>query len=220
MIDEAGPVAEGPPSGGSEPLNPNWNLFVTELFRRAEPYLEMRGDLLHTRVAHRYALILLGKEGGDRAVVEPAVILHDVGWSRLKPDEIRAAYGVLARGERAARLNRVHEVEGAAIARKILEETGYDPALIEKITLIIERHDSGKHPGSLEERIVKDADRLWRFSREGYYHEMERQNLSHQVRHDFLVKHMDNWFFTGTGMDLARAELGDRVEERARGSRS
>ncbi len=82
----------------------------------------MRNDSIHTRVAHGYALLLLEKEGGDRNIVEPAIILHDVGWSALKPEDIETAYGICATGEKARELNRIHEVQGAILAEKILTE--------------------------------------------------------------------------------------------------
>lgn len=191
----------------------NWEDFIKALFEMAEPYLATRGDLLHTQVAHEYALLLMEKEGGDRRIVEPAIILHDVGWSRLDPEQIKGAYGVRAAGEKAARLNRIHELEGAAIARELLDRVAYDPLLLDQIALIIERHDSGKAPESLEEELVKDADRLWRFSKIGYYKEMERQNTTSQERYEFLVTRMDNWFFTRTGEELAEKELRARTLE-------
>lgn len=120
-----------------EPLHMEWDQFIRELFKHAELYLKVRGDFQHTRIAHEYALLLLEKEDGSKMIVEPAVILHDVGWSRLKSEEIKVAYGVMASGENAAKLNRIHEVEGAIIAQEILEEIGYDHSLIEKITQII-----------------------------------------------------------------------------------
>ncbi len=200
-------------TGPRAPLNMERNQLIRELFKRAEPYLKARGDFLHTRIAHEYALLLLEKEEGNNMIVEPAVILHDVGWSRLKSEEIKVAYRVMASGENAAKLNRVHEVEGAIIAQEILEQIGYDHSLIEKVTQIIERHDSGESPETIEECIVKDADKLWRFSRVGYFHEMERQELSHEVRHRFLIKNMGNWFFTKTAKELAESELQNRVKE-------
>ena len=190
-----------------------WNRFIKDLFKLAEPYLKTRGDLLHTQVAHKYSLLLLKKEGGDKRIVEPTVILHDVGWSRLKPEEIKVAYGVRAAGERAKSLNRVHELEGAKIARALLHDTKYDPALIDRIGLIIEKHDSGKKTDSLEEKVVKDADRLWRFSKVGYYQEMERQNTDSEERFRFLSKHLGTWFFTETARKLADEELGKRLKE-------
>ncbi len=94
--------------------------FIRTLFRLAEPYLKVRGDLPHARVSHQYALRLLEQEGGEPGIVEPAIILHDVGWSQLTPEQIRIAFGVRAGGEEAERLNRIHELEGAAIARRLL----------------------------------------------------------------------------------------------------
>lgn len=191
----------------------NWEQFLQELIRLAEPYLKDRGDLIHTQVANEYAVLLLEKEGGQKKIVEPAVILHDVGWSRLKPEEIKVAYGVRAAGENAAKLNRIHEVEGAKIARGVLEKIGYDPSLIEKIVQIVERHDSGTNPQTIEEKLVKDADKLWRFSKIGYYYEMERQKLTHEVRYNFLIRNMGNWFFTKTARDLAKMGLRERAKE-------
>ena len=191
----------------------NWEQFTQELYRLAEPYLKVRDDFLHTRVAHQYAVNLLQKEGGDKKIVEPAVILHDVGWSRLKPEEIKIAFGVHARGEKAKQLNRIHEIEGAKIAREILATLDYDRSCTDEIARIIESHDSGKNPQTLEEKLVKDADRLWRVSKVGYYHEMERQNTTHEVRYAFLTRNMGNWFFTRTAKELANRELQERVKE-------
>ena len=191
----------------------NWEQFTQELFRLAEPYLNVRDDLLHTRVAHQYALDLLEKEAGDKKIVEPAVILHDVGWSRLQPEEIKVAFGVNAQGEKGKQLNRIHEVEGAGIAREILTKLDYDRPSTDEIARIIERHDSGKNPQTIEEKIVKDADRLWRVSRIGYYYEMERQNTTHEVRYRFLTRNMGKWFYTKTAMELADTELQARVKE-------
>jgi HD superfamily phosphodiesterase len=190
-----------------------WEEFIKKLFEMADPYLTTRGDLLHTQVAHQYALLLMEKEGGDRHIVEPAIILHDVGWSRLEPVEIKVAFGVRAAGEKAARINRVHELEGTKIARELLEELDYDPLLIDRIALVIERHDSGKDPDSLEEKLVKDADRVWRFSQVGYRNEMERQKLTPYERYKFLAKNLNSWFFTKSAREIAEKELKNRALE-------
>ena len=191
----------------------NWKQFTQELFKLAEPYLKVRDDFLHTRVAHQYAVYLLEKEAGDKKIVEPAVILHDVGWSRLKPEEIKIAFGVHAKGEKGRQLNRIHELEGARIAREILAKLDYDRSSTDEIARIIERHDSGKNPQTIEEKLVKDADKLWRVSKTGYYYEMERQNTSHEVRYRFLTRNMGKWFFTKTARELADRELQERVKE-------
>jgi hypothetical protein len=190
-----------------------WSEFIAGLFEKADPYLAVRGDMAHATVSHARALTLLAQDGGDQRIVEPAVILHDVGWSVLEPDAISAAFGVLAKGQEAERLNRIHETEGAAIAEEILRSFDYDSGLIEKITTIISRHDSGQTAHSLEEALVKDADKLWRFSRTGFWQETERQHLKPATLLEFLAEKCKGWFFTPTAVTLAQEELVSRQDE-------
>ncbi|MCD6296911.1 MAG: HD domain-containing protein [Deltaproteobacteria bacterium] len=190
-----------------------WSGFIRRLFQEAEPYLAVRGDMAHTRVSHKYALILITEEGGNARIVEPAIILHDVGWSRLEPEDITIAFGVLAEGEEAERLNRIHELEGASIAGQILQSLDYDPLLIEKITSIIRTHDSGIDIRSPEEGIVKDADKLWRSSKVGFWQEAERQHLDPEQLHRFLNERYKEWFFTSTALTLAGEDLEERAKE-------
>ena len=179
----------------------------------AERFFAVRDDLAHSQIAHQYCLLLMKKEGGDRRIVEPAVILHDVGWSKLNPEQIKKAFGVRASGEEAQQLNRIHEVEGAAIAGQLLESLGYEPLLIEKITGMIEYHDSGNNPGSLEEKILKDSDRLWRYSPLGFWKERERQRLPPLELFRHLETRRLGWFFTKTALNLSEEELKNRAQE-------
>lgn len=190
-----------------------WAQFISILFQKAEPYLAARDDIPHTQVSHQYSLLLMKHEGGNRKIVEPAIILHDVGWSKLKPQEITAAYGVRPEGEEADRLNRIHESEGAFIAREILQSLNYAPYLIHKIASIIQRHDSGNQVDSLEEGLVKDSDKLWRFSKIGFWKEIERQSLSPKELHHYLNERYRSWFFTKTALALATEELEKRNRE-------
>jgi HD superfamily phosphodiesterase len=190
-----------------------WELFIERLFQEAQSYLAVRGDMLHAQVAHQYALILMRHEGGDRKIVEPAVILHDVGWSSLEPSQIKVAYGVKARSQEAKRLNRIHESDGASIAKQILSSLDYAPPLIEEIASIISKHDSGLEAGSLEEALVKDSDKLWRTSEIGFRMEIERQGLEAKDYYDFLQAHYRGWLFTPSALVLAGKELEKRGKE-------
>lgn len=205
------------PKATSEPMKrtetSDWPEFIFRLFRQAEPYLAARGDLSHAEISHRYALALMNKEGGDKRIVEPAIILHDVGWSSLEPDQIKAAFGVRARCQEAKRLNRIHEVEGARTAKRILASLDYDPSFVEKIASIIARHDSGREIESLEEGLVKDADKLWRFSRVGFKEEIERQGLEKREYYEFIKARRGAWFFTSSALTLSDRELKKRAIE-------
>jgi hypothetical protein len=151
-------------------------------------------------------------------------IQHEYDWIRfstpslkftVQPSKRPSAFGVNAKGPKAKQLNRIHEKAGARIARRILTQLDYDRLSIDEIARIIERHDSGKNPQTIEEKLVKDADRRWRFSKIGYDYEMKRQNTTHEVRYRFLTRNLGNWFFTQTAQDLADEELQVRVNEHA-----
>jgi len=190
-----------------------WSRFISRLFKEAKPYLQVRDDFKHARISHQYALRLMGHKQGDKKIVEPAVILHDVGWSCLDPQQIALAYGVRAGGLEAMELNRLHEIQGAVIARRILQALDYDAVSTDQITRIIERHDSGTEIATAEEGLVKDADKLWRFSQIGFWKEMERQQVGAEELYRHLDKHLRTWFFSLTAQDLAEKELRRRAQE-------
>jgi len=191
----------------------NWSEFIKNLFEEAKPFLVKRGDWDHIQVSHHFSKKLLQKEGGKSGVVEPAIILHDIGWSSLDSNDTKKAFGVKATSDEAARLNRIHEVEGVKLARKILIKYQYDQDQIEEILPIIDRHDSGETAASTEEKIVKDSDKLWRCSKLGFWHEVSRQNLKPQELYDFLYARKDRWFFTPTATELFIEELKERRQE-------
>ncbi|HMK36738.1 MAG TPA: HD domain-containing protein [Desulfomonilaceae bacterium] len=187
-----------------------------DIYRRAQPYLATRDNEIHTLIAYQFACELLLKEGGDKAVVLPAVILHDVGWKAV-PEELHLkAFGP---GSNDMEINRIHEVEGAKIARSILEQTHYDPALTEEIVEIILGHDSRKEALSLNDAIVKDADKLWRFSKEALQIDPERFGIDPAVHAEWLKHQIGKWFITETAAEMARLEQRRRAESFKAGAR-
>jgi len=174
-----------------------------EICRLASPFLETRENLIHTRVAYGFARKLLAAEGGDETVVMPAIILHDVGWKSVPEDLQLKAFGP---GVRDREINRIHELEGARVAREILEKIGYNPALAQEIVEIVRGHDSRKFPLSLNDEIVKDADKLWRFSAEALEVDPKRFGVNPDLHVQWLGLQIDKWFFTRTGKRLALQE--------------
>jgi hypothetical protein len=178
------------------------------IFERAQPYIETRDNVIHTTVAYSFAVKLLAAEGGDEAVVLPAVILHDVGWKCVPEDLQLKAFGP---GRRDTDIRRIHEVEGSKIARAILEEIGYAPRLIDEICEIIVGHDSRTEALSLNDAIVKDSDKLWRFSEPALKVDPQRFNIHPAVHAEWLKHQIDGGFLTETGRRLAREEIRQRV---------
>jgi len=181
---------------------------MDETFRKildlARPFLDTRDNEKHTRIAREFAVRLLTEEGGDRKVVVPAVILHDVGWKSV-PGELQVtAFGP---GDKDMELNRVHELEGARIAAEILEAVNYPPELVAEITAIVLGHDSRHQAISVNDAIVKDSDKLWRYSEHGVSLGVERFGMSRAQYLYRLRKNLEVWLLTRTARKIAREEL-------------
>ena len=182
------------------------------IFESARPYLSTRDNEEHTRIAFDFAVRLLDQEEGNPNVVLPAVILHDVGWKSIPEDLQLTAFGP---GKKDANLNRLHELEGARIARSILETARYPLHLIDEITEIILEHDSRSQPLSQNDAIVKDSDKLWRYSKRGVVVDVQRFGLDTSRYLASLRKRIDEWFHTATARRIAAEEL--RLREQSLG---
>jgi HD superfamily phosphohydrolase YqeK len=182
-----------------------------KIFERAKPFLRTRKNLIHTRTALQYAFKLLNHEKGEEEIVIPASILHDVGWKMIPAHLHLTAFGPNPSNPKLAR---VHEVEGARIARIILEELHYPPEKTKEICRIIRGHDSRKRPISQSDRIVKDADKLTRYSREGMAISSDWFRIPRRIHLDFLEEQIGRWFFLATARNLARAEMDRRKKKR------
>ena len=173
----------------------------------AKPYLDTRMNDLHTGISARFACALIEKEGGSEDIILPAILLHDVGWKRVPEEFHLKAFGPKAD---ALEWQRVHEEEGAVIAREILLQVAYDEDKIQEILEIIDGHDSRKDALSLNDRIVKDADKLWRYSKEGFYIDIKRFEETFDRGMKRLESSLEKWFFTDSAKELARQELTQR----------
>jgi len=181
-----------------------------KLWDAARPYLDTRENDIHTRISVAFAYRLLEREGGDEDVVIPAVILHDVGWKRIPEHLHRKAFGP---GAVSPEINRIHEVEGVVIARVLLEKARYDPIKTEEILQIIEGHDSRAEAFSVNDKIVKDADKLWRNTREGLRIDTARFGESYGGGLKRIQSHLDDWYFTLSAREMAASEIRDRIQE-------
>ena len=73
-----------------------------------------------------------------------------------------------------------HEKEGARIAAEVLATVGHDAARTERILEIIDGHDSRRHALSLDDALMKDADKLWRLTPHGVDTVMDWFGLTRQ----------------------------------------
>jgi len=130
------------------------------LWTAAKPYLDVRNNDEHTLVSYGLARYLLEEiPDADESIVLPAILLHDVGWKRIDPDLLLAAVG---KNPTRKDLVRDHEVHGVTIARSILESIRPDGVDIEAVLAIIDGHDTVKEGRSINDAVMKDADKGWR----------------------------------------------------------
>lgn len=103
-------------------------------------------DWDHTERVYRLCLRIGRKEKADLGVLKLAALLHDIG----REEEDRSSGKVC------------HGRSGAALARKLLEGHNLDKAAVQAVVHCIRTHRFRKRavPGTLEARILFDADKL------------------------------------------------------------
>ena len=169
----------------------------------AAPYLSVRDNDAHTLYAFGLARALLDAHPeADAAVVLPAIMLHDIGWSQVPPAEVLAA---IAPGGGRPDLVLLHEQEGARLAAGILAKAGYDAGKVPAILKIIDGHDSRREAISVEDAIVKDADKTWRLSPHGIDTVMDWFGLDRGQALRLCSQRVHGQLFTAEAQAVARA---------------
>jgi hypothetical protein len=72
---------------------------------------------------------------------------------------------------------------------------------------IIEGHDTRLSALSINDEIVKDADKLFRFDQVGFGIDVERFQVDRNFHLNWLEEQIDLWYFTASGKELARREV-------------
>ena len=172
------------------------------IWQLAEPYLKVRSNDGHTAYAYGIARALVDLHPeADPEVVLPGIILHDTGWSQVPPDEVLSG---IAPGGNRTDLVIMHEKEGARIAREILASVGHDPARTEEIITIIDGHDSRLTSLSLNDALLKDADKLWRLTPHGVDTVMNWFGLGRRDALGLIASRVEAHLFTDAARTMAR----------------
>jgi hypothetical protein len=152
---DTSPISSTPAAGGLDPL---WKTVVEET--------RARGNDIHLPISLAYAERLCrAYPEADAELVRVAILLHDTGWAHV--DESRILSEGFTGDWRKAAIRFEHEAEGCKVARRVLPGLGYAAEFIEQVCGIIDGHDTRPVAYSLEDALVRDADRLWRFDHAG-----------------------------------------------------
>ncbi len=176
---------------------------LAAIWEHAAPLLRVRDNDAHTLYAFGLARALLDAHPeADAAVVLPAIMLHDIGWSQVPPSEVLQA---IAPGGGRPDLVLLHEKEGARLAAGILAACGYDETKVQAILDIIDGHDSRREALSIEDAIVKDADKTWRLSPHGIDTVMDWFGLDRGQALRLCSQRVHGHLFTAEARAVARA---------------
>ena len=135
------------------------------VWRAARTWLDVRSNDEHTLISYSLGRALLRVHPEvDERVVLPAILMHDVGWKMFPEELLAKAVGPAAK---YPELQRAHEIESVRIARAELERLAVPNVDIDRVITIIDGHDTRPHALSPEDAVMKDADKLWRFTAHG-----------------------------------------------------
>ena len=153
---DTGPIALTP---ANEPdLFPLWAAIV--------PETRARGNDIHLPISLAFAARLCNAyPEANRELVLVATLLHDTGWAHV--DETKIISEGFRGDWRQSDIRYEHERLGCDVARRVLPPLGYAEDFITAVCAIIDGHDTRAEAYSLEDALMRDADRLWRFDHAG-----------------------------------------------------
>ena len=176
-----------------------------QIIEACQPYWQVRNNDVQVPSSYEFAKRLLTHHPeADPEVVLPAILMHDNGYTNVPQETLLSGLKDAPTGHKLD-ITRLHEIEGVKIAKEILESLEYDPEKIKLICDIIDGHDSREEAISLEDQLVKDADKLWRYTvsaadiaGRGW------MGLSHEAFNSYVTDRIDGWMFTEAAKKLAR----------------
>lgn len=195
-VDTA-PIATTP--AALEELDPLWRAVVHET--------RTRGNDIHLPISLAFAERLCrAYPDADAELVRVATLLHDTGWAHV--DESRIISEGFAGDWRKAAIRYEHEKQGCDVARRVLPGLGYSADFVERVCDIIDGHDTRPAAHSLEDALMRDADRLWRFDHAGIALASSWFGMDPATYTDRLATEIVPELITQAAHDMAVADLG------------
>jgi hypothetical protein len=186
-------------------IRPDTTSRYDAVWREAEPYMRARKNDVHIPLSFAFARSLLKVyPEAEEDIVSLAIMLHDIGWWTIDmTDIIEKGFGP---DMMQSDVRFLHEREGVRLSREILERTGWPEDVIAAVGMIIDGHDTRPEPRSLNDRLVRDSDKLWRFTVTGVAVVCDWFRIT---PHEYVerVERQLPLLETAAGEEMARAEL-------------
>jgi hypothetical protein len=179
---------------------------LDDVWRAAAPYLRVRKNDIHVPISFDYAERLLEEHPpADGLVVRLAILLHDIGWYTIDERDIFSkGFG---KNWKQSDLRYLHEREGCRMAKEVLGKLGYDGVTISRVVAIIDGHDTRPEARSFEDMLVRDADKLWRFTPAGIGIACDWFRRTPSAQATDLMDHVLSETHTEAGRRIANRDL-------------
>lgn len=176
------------------------------VWRASEPYMRARKNDVHIPLSFAWAQRLLDQyPEADRDICSLAILLHDIGWYSIDMGQI-IDEGFRGDNFLQSDVRYLHEAEGVRLGTEVLRKTGWSDDIIAQVCEIIDGHDTREKPHHLNDSIVRDADKLWRFSVTGIAVACDWFGITPHAYADRLDMQFD-LLETDAAPEMARAEL-------------
>lgn len=186
------------------------------IWQHALDYQDARDDHGHGETVTEYAKKLLELNSDAKPhIVIPAAMLHDIGWSQLEDSEKFLQFDPNRTKEQEHEVRIKHQTEGTKLAKEILEKVEYPEEHVQHILEIVSQHDTREGFISKEDGLMRDADKLWRFSKLGVKKDLERFGFSFEENKKRLMDWVNepNFFYSEAAEKIALEELKKREQE-------
>jgi hypothetical protein len=173
------------------------------------PYMRARKNDVHVPLSYWYAERLLERHPeADADVVLLAIMWHDVGWAVIDEERIFAEGFATGGGDvdLSSDVRILHEKEGARLAAEGLAPL-WPADVVARVTEIIDGHDSRPEALSREDELVKDADKLWRYSVTGLSVSCDWFGLTPGAYAARLERQVREALFTDAAREIGAADL-------------
>jgi len=172
----------------------------------AEPYMRARKNDVHIPLSFAWCERLLDVHPeADRDICCLAILLHDIGWWAIDAETI-IAEGFRSENPLQSDVRYRHEAEGVRLGTGVLRDTGWSSDVIAAVCEIIDGHDTRAEPRHLNDRIVRDSDKLWRYEVTGIAIACDWFGVTPHAYADRLERELAK-FETAPGRDWAAQEL-------------
>ena len=178
------------------------------VWRAAEPYMRARKNDVHIPLSFAWCQRLLEHHPqADTDVCSLAILLHDIGWWAIDMGEI-IEQGFRTENFLQSDVRYRHEQEGVHLAAPVLRETGWGEEVIAAVLEIIDGHDTRPEPRHLNDRIMRDADKLWRYEVTGIAVAADWFGITPHAYADQVERELHR-FETAQGRSMAEATLAE-----------